>query len=93
MYVLGRGTWLPRGPRGFAPVDSNVPVQVHVGPMDRVTSDSISNNTLFNFLNFSLRFCPPSVLVELLRPVFVVPHHDDQFHLCRNSAKGDHQAS
>ena len=49
--------------------------------------------TLFNFLNFQLRFCPPSVLVELLRPVFVVPHHDDKFHLCRNPAKGDHQAS
>ena len=47
MYVLGPVTWLPRGPRGLAPVDSNVPVQVHVGPMDRVTSDSISNHLCF----------------------------------------------
>ena len=47
IYVLGPATWLPRGPCGFAPVDLNVPVQVHVGPIDTVTSDSMSNNLCF----------------------------------------------
>ena len=58
IYVLGPGTWRPRGPRGISPVDLNVPVQVDVGPMDRVTSVSISNNVCFRTSHVATK-CKP----------------------------------
>ena len=54
-------------PRGFAPVESNVPVQVHLGPMDRVTSDSISNNLCFRTSHVATTWQPRVNHVALLR--------------------------